>query len=74
MFLSQNAPEQSRAAAQGDLSTASSLAMAGASAVGGVLYAASGALAYGAMAVLCVAGGAFAVLAARFIRQLPPES
>jgi PPP family 3-phenylpropionic acid transporter len=74
MFLSQNAPEQSRAAAQGDLSTASSLAMAGASALGGVLYGTTGAVAYAAMAALAAAGAGFALLAARFIRQLPPES
>ncbi len=73
MFLSQNAPEQSRAAAQGDVSTASSLAMAAASAIGGVLYAANGAAAYAAMAALCVAGGGFAFLAARFVGPLSPE-
>jgi len=72
MFLSQNAPEQSRAAAQGDVSTASSLAMAAASALAGVLYGASGAAAYTAMAVLAAAGGVFAALAARFTRRLPP--
>jgi len=72
MFLSQNAPEQSRAAAQGDVSTASSLAMAAASALAGVLYGASGAAAYAAMAVLAAAGGVFAALAARFTRRLPP--
>jgi PPP family 3-phenylpropionic acid transporter len=65
MFLSQNAPEQSRAAAQGDVSTASSLAMAAASALAGVLYGASGAAAYAAMAALAAAGGGFALLAAR---------
>jgi MFS transporter, PPP family, 3-phenylpropionic acid transporter len=73
MFLSQNAPEQSRAAAQGDVSTASSLAMAAASAIGGILYAANGAAAYAAMAALCVAGGGFALVAARYMRPLAPE-
>ena len=38
MFLSQNAPEGGRAAAQGDIATANSLMMAAASALSGVLY------------------------------------
>ncbi|MEJ0077594.1 MAG: MFS transporter [Alphaproteobacteria bacterium] len=72
MFLSRNAPQGSRAAAQGDVATASSLAMAAASALAGVLYGAGGAAAYAAMAALAAAGGGFAVLAARFMRRLPP--
>jgi len=72
MFLSQNAPEQGRAAAQGDVSTASSLAMAAASALGGVLYGLSGAAAYVAMAVLALAGGGFVLLAARVMRPSSP--
>jgi len=68
MFLSQNAPEGSRAAAQGDIATANSLAMAAASALAGALYGLSGSFAYVSMAVLAVAGGGFAVLAARLIR------
>ena len=68
MFLSQNAPERSRAAAQGDIATANSLMMAAASALAGVLYGAGGGLAYAAMAVLAVCGGGFAFLAARFMR------
>ena len=72
MFLSQNAPEGNRAAAQGDVSTTSSIAMAAASALAGVLYGASGAAAYAAMAALAAAGGGFAVLAARFMRRLAP--
>jgi predicted MFS family arabinose efflux permease len=72
MFLSQDAPERNRAAAQGDLSTASSLAMAAASALAGLLYGAGGAAAYAAMAVLTAIGAGFAVLAARFMRRLPP--
>ena len=71
MFLSQNAPEGSRAAAQGDVSTANSLAMAAASALAGVLYGLGGAAAYAAMAILTVAGGAFVLLAARFMRAHP---
>jgi PPP family 3-phenylpropionic acid transporter len=73
MFLSHNAPEGNRAAAQGDVSTASSLAMAAASALAGVLYGASGAVAYAAMAALAAAGGGFVLFAARFTRPLPPE-
>ena len=72
MFLSQNAPEGNRAAAQGDVSTASSLAMAAAAALAGVLYGASGAAAYAAMAALAAAGGGCALLAARVMRRLPP--
>jgi len=74
MFLSQNAPEGSRAAAQGDVSTANSLAMAAASALAGVLYGRGGPTAYAAMAILTVAGGAFALLAARFMRTQPQSA
>ena len=42
MFLSRNAPEGGRAAAQGDIATANSLMMAAASALAGVLYGMSG--------------------------------
>jgi PPP family 3-phenylpropionic acid transporter len=72
MYLSQNAPEGGRAAAQGDVSTANSLMMAAASALAGVLYGAGGSFAYAAMAVLAVAGGGFAFLAARFMRSSAP--
>lgn len=65
MYLGQNAPEGGRAAAQGDVSTANSLMMAAASALAGVLYGAGGSFAYAAMAALAVAGGGFALLAAR---------
>ena len=67
-YLSQSAPEGSRAAAQGDIATANSVTMAAASALAGVLYGASGSLAYAAMAALAVAGGGFAVMAAHFMR------
>ena len=67
MFLSQHAPEQSRAAAQGDIATANSLMMAAASALAGVLYGASGSLAYAAMAALAAAGGGFVFLTARLM-------
>jgi PPP family 3-phenylpropionic acid transporter len=72
MFLSQNAPEQNRASAQGDLATANSVTMAAASALAGVLYGAGGSFAYAAMAALAVAGGGFAFLAARFTRSSTP--
>jgi PPP family 3-phenylpropionic acid transporter len=67
MFLSRNAPEGGRAAAQGDVSTANGVMMAAASALSGLLYGAGGSHAYLAMAALAVAGGAFALLAARIM-------
>jgi PPP family 3-phenylpropionic acid transporter len=70
MFLSRNAPEGGRAAAQGDIATASTLAMAAASALSGLLYAAGGSHAYLAMAALAAAGGVFALLAARLMRRV----
>lgn len=66
MFLSRNAPEGGRAAAQGDIATANGVTMAGASALAGVLYAAGGSHAYVAMAVLAAAGAAFALFATRY--------
>jgi hypothetical protein len=72
MYLSQSAPEQNRAAAQGDIATANSVTMAAASALAGVLYGAGGSFAYAAMAALAVAGGAFAFLAARIMRSSAP--
>jgi PPP family 3-phenylpropionic acid transporter len=71
MFLSQNAPEGSRAAAQGDVATANTLMMAAASALAGLLYGAGGSHAYLAMAVLAAAGGAFGLLATRLTS--PPQ-
>lgn len=68
MFLSLNAPEGNRAAAQGDSSTANGVMMAAASALSGLLYAAGGSYAYLAMVALAVAGAAFALLAARVMR------
>jgi PPP family 3-phenylpropionic acid transporter len=67
-FLSRAAPDQSRAAAQGDIATANSLMMAAASALAGFLYGMGGGLAYAAMAALAAAGGGFAFLAARSMR------
>jgi PPP family 3-phenylpropionic acid transporter len=66
MFLSRNAPEGGRAAAQGDIATANSLVMAAASALAGTLYALSSGTAYGAMALLAGAGLACALLARVF--------
>jgi PPP family 3-phenylpropionic acid transporter len=63
MYLSHNAPEGARAAAQGDIATANSLMMAGASVLSGVLYGMSGSLAYAAMAAMGGLGAAFALLA-----------
>ncbi|HKS62235.1 MAG TPA: MFS transporter, partial [Xanthobacteraceae bacterium] len=67
MFLSRNAPEGGRAAAQGDVSTANGVMMAAGSALSGLLYGAGGSYAYLAMAVLCVAGAVFAVIAGRLM-------
>ena len=65
MFLSRNAPEGGRAAAQGDIATANSLMMAAASALAGVLYGLSGSLAYAAMAALAARGAAHLALLRR---------
>ena len=64
MYLSQNAPEGGRAAAQGDIATANSITMAAASALAGMLYGAGSGSAYAVMAVLTAAGGVFAFIAA----------
>jgi MFS transporter, PPP family, 3-phenylpropionic acid transporter len=67
-YLSQAAPQGNRAAAQGDIATASSLMMAAASALAGVMYGMNGSIAYAGMAALAAAGGGFALLAARLMR------
>jgi MFS transporter, PPP family, 3-phenylpropionic acid transporter len=64
-YLAQAAPEGSRAAAQGDVATASGIAMALATALAGALYQRYGGAAYAAMAVLALAGGACALSARR---------
>ena len=69
MYLSLNAPEGSRAAAQGDIATANGVMMAAASALAGLLYGAGGSHAYVAMAALAAGGGAFGLLAARLTRS-----
>jgi PPP family 3-phenylpropionic acid transporter len=66
MFLSRTAPEGGRAAAQGDIATGNMLMMAAASALSGLLYGISGSHAYLAMAALALAGGVFAMVAARY--------
>lgn len=68
MYLSQNAPEGGRAAAQGDIATANSLMMAAASALAGLLYGIGSGPAYMAMAVIAATGGAFAIVAASVSR------
>lgn len=68
MYLSRNAPEGGRAAAQGDIATANSLMMAAAAALAGVLYGTGAGHAYAAMAALAAGGAAFALIAARLVR------
>jgi PPP family 3-phenylpropionic acid transporter len=70
LFLSRNAPEGGRAAAQGDIATANGAMMAIASALAGALYGLGGSHAYVAMAALAAAGGGFALIAAR-LRSSP---
>ena len=69
MFLSRNAPEGGRAAAQGDIATANTLMMAAASALSGLLYAAGGGYAFLMMTALAGAGGIFALIATRLVRS-----
>lgn len=66
LYLSRSAPESGRAAAQGDIATANTLAMAAAAALAGLLYGMNGSLAYVTMAVLAAAGAACALLARRW--------
>ena len=68
LYLGQHAPEGSRATAQGDVATANSVMMAAASAITGVMYAASGSLAYVTMAAMALVGAGFAAAAARLTR------
>ena len=65
MYLSQAAPEGRRVTMQGDVATANSVTMAAASALAGVLFGASGSLAYAAMAALCATGFVIALAARR---------
>jgi len=64
-FIARTIPPKLGATAQGYLAVALGLAMAASMALAGVLYARWGSLAYGAMAVLAVAGGVCALAARR---------
>jgi len=55
--------------AQGDFSTVLALVMAGGMALAGVLYADLGGRAYAAMALAAALGGAFVLLARRFVGE-----
>jgi PPP family 3-phenylpropionic acid transporter len=65
MFIARHAPPGQAATAQGYYAMAGGLAMAGAIAFSGSLYAGFGVRAYGAMALMAVAGGACAVVTSR---------
>jgi PPP family 3-phenylpropionic acid transporter len=64
-FVARHAPAGQAATAQGYLAIATGVVMAGAMGISGVLYEAFGGLAYAAMALAAVAGGACAVVAYR---------
>jgi PPP family 3-phenylpropionic acid transporter len=64
-FVARHAPPSQSATAQGYLAIALGVAMAAAMGVSGVLYEAFGSLAYAAMALAAVAGGACAMIAYR---------
>ncbi|HEY0223637.1 MAG TPA: MFS transporter [Pseudolabrys sp.] len=64
-FVARHAPAGQAATAQGYLAIATGMVMAGAMGISGVLYEAFGALAYAAMALAAVVGGACAVVAYR---------
>ncbi|MSP32859.1 MAG: MFS transporter [Pseudolabrys sp.] len=64
-FVARHAPAGQAATAQGYLAIALGAAMAGAMGISGVLYEAFGSLAYAAMALAAVAGGAGALVAHR---------
>jgi MFS transporter, PPP family, 3-phenylpropionic acid transporter len=71
-LLARIAPARQFATAQGDFSTVLALVMAGGLALAGVLYADLGGCAYAAMALAAALGGAFVLLARRFVgEQLP---
>jgi PPP family 3-phenylpropionic acid transporter len=67
-FLSQHAPAERGATAQGYLAIALGAAMAAATGLSGVIYGAAGVKAYAAMALAAVAGGACAAIAHRAVR------
>jgi MFS transporter, PPP family, 3-phenylpropionic acid transporter len=64
-FVARHAPAGQGATAQGYLAIAMGAAMAGAMGLSGVLYEAFGSLAYAAMALAAIAGGACALIAQR---------
>lgn len=69
MFLARHAPSTQAATAQGYLAIASGVTMAGAMALSGVLYRDFGSVAYAAMALMAIAGGACGLVAHRLRRQ-----
>jgi PPP family 3-phenylpropionic acid transporter len=69
MFLARHAPSMQAATAQGYLAIASGVTMAGAMALSGVLYRDFGSVAYVAMALMAIAGGACGLIAHRLRRQ-----
>ncbi len=64
-YLARNTPAGQGATAQGYLAIVQGAALAGATALSGVLYAAFGSRAYAAMALAAIAGGACALIAQR---------
>jgi PPP family 3-phenylpropionic acid transporter len=67
-FVARAAPPGLAATAQGYLALTAGLVMAAAISLSGVLYAVYGDAAYAAMAVMCVVGGGFALMAHRHAR------
>jgi len=68
-LLARIAPDRQFATAQGDFATVLALVMAGGMALAGVLYADLGGRAYAAMALAAALGGAFVLLARRFVGE-----
>ncbi len=68
-FLARAVPRELAATAQGLVATASGIVMAAATGVSGLIYAASGSLAYLAMAAMAVIGLACALVAQRLLRR-----
>ncbi len=68
-LVARSAPPGQGASAQGYLAIATGVAMAAAMGVSGLLYAASGGVAYAAMALTAVAGGVCALVANRLGRR-----
>ncbi len=67
-FLARAVPKELAATAQGLVATASGIVMASATGLSGLIYAATGSLAYLAMAAMALAGLACAIAAQRFSR------